>query len=303
MKINISFSLANFASVNEIQISTQRGAVLVKKVGCTLISPDCGKTFQVILKFSNSFGCRIPVRTLPYFLQNQLAIVDFELLEDKEKGIIIVHVLSVNLPDCSFYGSSDSQLLASASEDMYKTASASSAVRKLDVGQEASGREVAAVISSDPTASSELLYSRTPSAAQDCFLVQKCVTLLAEEPTCCLSMRVLYEMLNRKMPGLEAKTLMTVLLENSNLFGLIQDSIGIMSIQLKQMDVQAAAAVINDSDKEASDDAATKNVGLEVCASEEIDSSDLAPKKTCGSVEVHVISHASKRISSVTVFR
>ena len=69
------------------------------------------------------------------------------------------------------------------------------------------------------------------------------------------------------------------------------------------MDVQAAAAVINDSDKEASDDGATKNVGLEVCASEEIDSSDLAPKKTCGSEGVHVISHASKRISSVTVFR
>ena len=211
----IIFSLSKYPAVSGVRISAQGKAVIVREAaGCALFTPAGGQACLAVLKFSPSLGCIIPAGSLPpAIIEDQQAVLDFELLEVPGKGFR-AQVLSI------------------------RTCCPGPAVSHLLAPLEAASAAAAAP-------SSTAVSKPTTSEASQSFLVQKCIAMLAKQQSLCLPLDSLLEILQKKIPNLEETVLIELVQEYAELFGLGQESTGELHATLKPMDLSAARQLLN----------------------------------------------------------
>ena len=92
----------------------------------------------------------------------------------------------------------------------------------------------------EPAYASPTMGEPSVSAGAKKFIVQKCITILAKQQSCCLPLSSLQEMLSKNIQDLQDKALIELILEHSDLFCLTKE----MRVQLKPVDTRAAEQLL-----------------------------------------------------------
>ena len=228
----------NFSATSGIKISIVGSSVVLKNVVSALSSRNCGKSFNVVLKFGNGLSYKIYLEfefaPLPGYLQGRNAFIDIELKESKGKQFS-AHILSIRALGQTF--NPDNMIAAARNiADPCKATATTTAASQGPAGLE---KKVAV--------SKDTLYTWAPrrrGTFSQSFLVHKCITALAKEQSCCLPLTSLLEKLDIKAFNLDVEVLIDICLENAWVLQLIQDSSGEKIAKLKPVGTRAAVHLI-----------------------------------------------------------